>query len=45
MGIRVNNRKWNESTELLMTKSISDLIKFKLDYLEEEDKYELNFFE
>ena len=45
MGIRVNNRKGNESTELLMTKSISDLTKFKLNYLEEEDKYELNFFE
>ena len=45
MCIRVNNRKGKESNELLMTKSISDLIKFKLDYLEEEDKYELNFFE
>ena len=45
IGIRVNNRKENENIELTLTKSISDLTKFKLNFLEEQDKYELNFFE
>ena len=45
IGIRINYRIGKESTSLLMTKSISDLTKFKINYLEEEDKYELNFFE
>ena len=45
IGIRVNSRIENQRAELLMTKSISDLTKFKLNYLEEEDKYELHFFE
>ena len=45
IGIRVNNKKGKESIELLLTKSISDSTKFKLNFLEEKDKYELNFFE
>ena len=45
IGIRVNNKKGNESIELSLTKSISDLTKFKLNFMKEEDKYELNFFE
>ena len=45
IGIRVNNRKEKESAKILLTRSISDLTKFKLNYLDEEDKYELHFFE
>ena len=42
IGIRLNN---NNSKELVLTKSMSDLIRFKLNFLDEEDKYELHFFE
>ena len=45
LGIRLNQRKGKESTQLLLTKSISDLTRFKLNFLEDEDKYELHFFE
>ena len=45
IDIRGNNRKGNENIELTLTKSISDLTKFKLNFLKEQDKYELNFFE
>ena len=45
IGIRIKNLEGKESKQLLMTKSISDLTTFKLNYLDEEDKYELNFFE
>ena len=45
LGIRINNRKGKDNKELVLTKSISDLTKFKLNFLEEEDKYELHFFE
>ena len=45
IGIRIKNINGKENRELLMTKSISDLTTFKLNYLDEEDKYQLNFFE
>ena len=43
LGIRLNNEK-NERI-LVLTNSISDLTKFKLNFLDEIDKYELHFFE
>ena len=43
LGIRLNNTKHKSS--LVLTNSISDLTKFKLNFLDEIDKYELHFFE
>ena len=43
LGIRLANEK--NSKELILTNSMSDITKFKLNYLDEEDRYELNFFE
>ena len=44
IGIRLNNNDIN-NRELILTKSLSDLTRFKLNFLDEEDKYELHFFE
>ena len=44
LGIRLNSDK-KEQTTLVLTDSISDLVKFKLNFLDEIDKYELHFFE
>ena len=44
LGIRLNSDK-KEQTSLVLTDSISDLVKFKLNFLDEIDKYELHFFE
>ena len=43
IGIRIRND--NNFKELILTNSMSDITKFKLNCLDEEDKYELNFFE
>ena len=43
VGIRIKNE--NNNRELILTNSMSDITKFKLNCLDEEDKYELNFFE
>ena len=43
LGIRLNNDK--KKSFLVFTNSISDLTKFKLNFLDEIDKYELHFFE
>ena len=42
LGIRIKNE--NNSEELTLTNSIADIIKFKLNFLDEEDQYEVNFF-
>ena len=44
LGIRLSYDK-KEQSSLVLTDSISDLIKFKLNFLDEIDKYELHFFE
>lgn len=44
IGIRLNNNEVN-NVELVLTNSLSDLTKFRLNFLDEEDKYELHFFE
>ena len=44
IGIGLSNSS-SESYELVLTNSLYDLTKFKLNFLEEEDKYELHFFE
>jgi len=44
IGIRLNNNETN-NVELVLTNSLSDLTKFRLNFLDEEDKYELHFFE
>ena len=43
IGIRLNNAQYKSN--LVLTNSISDLTKFKLNCLDEIDKYELHFFE
>ena len=43
IGIRLRNE--NNNKELILTNSMSNITKFKFNYLDEEDKYELNFFE
>ena len=43
LGIRLNNEL--NSRSLVLTNSISDLTRFKLNFLDEIDKYELHFFE
>ena len=43
LGIRLNNEQKQQT--LVLTDSISDLTKFKLNFLDEIDKYELHFFE
>ena len=45
IGVRINQIKEKESTQLILTKSISDLTRFKFNFLVDEDKYELHFFE
>ena len=42
IGIRIGNE--NNHNELLLTNSLSDIIRFKLNCIDEEDKYELHFF-
>ena len=44
IGIRLNNNP-ESIKELILTKSTSDLTRFKLNFLDEEDKHELHFFE
>ena len=45
IGIRYNNNSIESSShELVLTKSQYDLTKFKLNFLDEDDKYELHFF-
>jgi hypothetical protein len=43
IGIRIMNE--NNKKELILTNSMSDITIFKLNCLDEEDKYELNFFQ
>ena len=43
LGIRTKNEK--NSGELILTNSIADITRFKLNCLDEEDKHEVNFFE
>ena len=43
IGIRIRNE--NNYKELILTNSMSDITKFKFNCLDEEDKYELHFFE
>ena len=43
IGMRIRND--NNCKELILTSSMSDITRFKLNCLDEEDKYELNFFE
>lgn len=43
LGIRLRNE--NNNKELILTNSMSAITKFKLNCVDEEDKYELNFFE
>ena len=43
IGMRIRND--NNCKELILTNSMSDITRFKLNCLDEEDKYELNFFE
>ena len=43
LGIRIKNE--NNTGELVLTNSIADITKFKLNCLDEEDKHEVNFFE
>ena len=43
IGIRITNE--NNYKELILTNSMSDITVFKLNCLDEEDKYELNFFQ
>ena len=43
LGIRIKND--SECGELILTNSIADITRFKLDCIDEEDKHEVNFFE
>ena len=43
IGIRIRNE--NNNKELVLTNSMSDITRFQFNCLDEEDKYELNFFE
>ena len=43
LGIRIKNA--DNSGELILTNSIADITRFKLNCIDEEDKHEVNFFE
>ena len=45
IGIRIGNENGKNHNELILTNSLSDIIRFKLNCIDEEDKYELHFFE